>query len=151
MQEIDSLFSTTFDDQVQEDAREFVFDGSGTAGFSFISPFSRDLRAFAGDNGALQLSYKVDRLPEQPVYLQMNCLSGDCQVKVDLQEQLQQAQPGEWATLSLSLQCLQEAGLDTAAVGEVFSLSYAGNLSFSIRDIRLVADTSDTAETICLN
>lgn len=151
VQEIDSLFSTTFDDQVQEDAREFVFDGSGMAGFSFISPFSRDLRAFAGETGALTLSYKVDHLPKQPVYLQMNCLSGDCQVKVDLQEELQQAQPGEWATLSLSLQCLQEAGLDTAAAGEVFSLSHAGNLSFSIRDIRLVAEQAEDAESICLD
>ncbi|MGM0526071.1 MAG: glycoside hydrolase family 3 protein [Pseudomonadota bacterium] len=151
VQKIDSLLSSTFDDQVQEDAREFVFDGTGSAGFSFISPFSRDLRAFAGDNGTLELSYKVDRKPEQPVYLQMNCLSGDCQVKIDLQQQLQQAQPGEWTTLSLSMQCLQQAGLDTATVGEVFGLSHAAPLRFSIRDIRLVAEQAEDAETVCLD
>lgn len=151
VQEIDSVLSTTFDDQVQEDAREFIFDGSDTAGFSFISPFSRDLRAFAGEDGALQLSYKVDRKPEQPVYLQMNCLSGDCQVKVDLQDALQQAEPGQWSTLSLSLQCLQEAGLDTAAVGEVLSITTSSALSFSIRDIRLVGEQAQDTHTTCLN
>jgi len=151
VQEIDSVASSTFDDQVQEDAREFVFDGTGSGGFSFISPFSRDLRAFAGDNGTLELSYKVDRIPQQPVYLQMNCLSGDCQVKIDLQQQLQQSQPGEWATLSLSMQCLQQAGLDTAAVGEIFGISHAAALSFSIRDIRLVAEQAEDTEAVCLD
>ncbi|RUO77691.1 glycoside hydrolase family 3 protein [Idiomarina seosinensis] len=151
VQEIDSVASSTFDDQVQEDAREFVFDGTGSGGFSFISPFSRDLRAFAGDNGTLELSYKVDRIPQQPVYLQMNCLSGDCQVKIDLQHQLQQSQPGEWATLSLSMQCLQQAGLDTAAVGEIFGISHAAALSFSIRDIRLVAEQAEDTEAVCLD
>ncbi|WP_404402848.1 glycoside hydrolase family 3 C-terminal domain-containing protein [Idiomarina seosinensis] len=151
VQAIDGLRSSTFDDQVQEDAREFIFADSDTAGFSFISPFSRDLRAFAGDSGVLNLSYKVDRIPKQPLYLQMNCLSGDCQVKVDIQPQLQQAEVGEWQTLSLSLQCLQQAGLNTSAVGEVFSLAHAAPLTFSIRDIRLIAEKAEDTQSLCLD
>lgn len=150
VQQIAGIGVTTFDDKVQEDARQFTFAGKGMAGFSFVSPFSRDLRAFAGDDGALQLSYRVNHIPNKPVYLQMNCNTGDCQVNVDIQPQLQQAVPGEWTTLSLSLQCLQHAGLDVASVGEVLSVASEATFNFSIRDVRLLSNAK-AQSTVCIN
>lgn len=151
VQSIDNIVSSTFDDQVQEDAREFVFDGNGQAGFAFISPFSRDLRAFAGKSGTLNVSYRIDRKPTEPVYLKMNCLSGECQVRWDIQPQLASASVGQWQTLSVSMECLQQAGLDTAAVGDVLTIEHAGPLSFSIRDVRLVANQEGSQSSpICL-
>lgn len=141
------IAARTFDDQVQEDARRFEFNGTDRAGFSFISPFPRDLRAFQESDGALSVTVRLVTDVPDDVTLTMYC-GDDCGVEAELAETLQGLPVGQWHTLDLSLSCLQEKGLDLAQVNGVFGLSSEKAWTIELNDIRLVPDASN--QQVCL-
>lgn len=148
IQSIESLVTETFDDQVQEDARLFKFSGDEPAYFTFVSPFPRDLRAFANEQGVLSLTLKRDAGSEGGINLAMNCAEQSCQVNEDISTHIE-AGAEQWTTLNFSVQCLQDAGLELAKVGEVLRMSSAAPATLRIRDARLSL-TEDAENVICL-
>lgn len=147
IQELGAIRSETFDDQVQEDARQFTFTGDELAGFNLVTPFPRDLRAYDGANSALQVTLRVDAMVPSDVALELYC-GEQCGVSVALSETLKALPQGEWQTLDLSVQCLQEQGFDLAKASGIFGLSTASEWSVSFNDIRLVPTTDN--EALCL-
>jgi len=142
-----SVAARTFDDQVQEDARRIQFRGDALAGFNFVSPFPRDLRAYATANSALAVTVRVrDEAPED-LALTLYCGEG-CGVNAPLASHINALEPNVWQTLTLDLQCLQEQGLDLAKVSGVFGLQSAHAWSIDFNDIRLLPHTTETR--ICL-
>ncbi|MGM0429864.1 MAG: glycoside hydrolase family 3 N-terminal domain-containing protein [Pseudomonadota bacterium] len=148
IQAIDAVVTETFDDKVQEDARLFRFSGDELAYFSFVSPFPRDLRAFADDQGVISLTLKRDSGLEDDINLAMNCGEKNCQVNGDISSYIP-AGAEQWTRLNFSVSCLQDAGLDLAKVGEVLRISSAQSGTIRIRDARLTL-VEDTEKVVCL-
>lgn len=142
-----AISARTFDDQVQEDARRMEFNGNDRAAFNFISPFPRDLRAFAGDEGAISVTLRTTGTVPDDVALTMYCGDG-CFIQSDFADTLQALPEGQWHTLDFSLSCLQEKGLDIAQVSGVFGLSSAQRWTVEFNDIRLVPTT--TNDEVCV-
>lgn len=147
IQELGAIRSETFDDQVQEDARQFSFTGDELAGFNLVTPFPRDLRAYDGANSALQVTLRVDAMVPSDVALELYC-GEQCGVSVALSDTLKALPQGEWQTLELSVECLQEQGFDLAKASGIFGLSTAKEWSVSFNDIRVVPTSEN--EALCL-
>lgn len=137
VQEIEALATRTFDDQVQEDARHFEFSGGQTAGFTFVSPFPRDLRGFNQSNGVLSLTVKRNSNVAGPVWLKINCGSDNCELQQDIQQQLAQLPQDQWSTLTFAVPSLAEQGVNLASVGQVFAIETKQPLKLSINDARV--------------
>ncbi|PYE34473.1 exo-1,4-beta-glucosidase [Idiomarina fontislapidosi] len=148
IQSLSGVQTETFDDQVQEDARRFTFAGEGTGYFSFVSPFPRDLRAYSVDGGVLSLTVKAD--PNQPLTLSLNCGADSCEFSQAIDGYLNDNSAEQWTTLNVSVQCLEQAGVNTASTGEVVRLGSSADTSVSIRDIRLQVADEINGEALCL-
>lgn len=147
IQALGAITTRTFDDQVQEDARRFTFSGEEVSGFAFVSPFPRDLRAYANDTSALALSVRRESESPDDVRLTIHC-GDDCLVSENIAEHFAALPVDEWQTLRFSMACLQEQGLELAQVASVVGIQSAESMTISINDIRIEPDT--TAPAICL-
>ncbi|WP_333608938.1 glycoside hydrolase family 3 N-terminal domain-containing protein [Arsukibacterium sp.] len=144
VQQLAAISSRTFDNQVQEDARRFVFDGSAAAAFSFISPFPRDLRAFAGADSQLAVQLKRRGPVPERVLLGLEC-GTDCKASQNIAPALTAMAEGEWQTLHISLSCLQQQGLNLAQVFSVLTIESSGVLNLSLADARISSAAQSSA------
>ena len=145
IQQLGAINSRTFDKEVQEDARRFEFDGSASAAFSFISPFPRDLRAYAEADS--QLTLLVKRQGEVPATVMLGMACGeDCGGRVNISEALAAMPDDQWQPLAVNLSCLQQQGLKLGQVFQVLSVQSSGKLTLSLADARIspLADKQHT-------
>ncbi|WP_207916252.1 exo 1,3/1,4-beta-D-glucan glucohydrolase [Lysobacter sp. N42] len=141
---------STFDDEVQEDARRFEFSGAQEAAFNFVAPFPRDLRAFMGDRSALVVTLKVPETVATNVMLNMYC-GNDCGLNVNVQPILAELPPGQWQRTYFDLSCMQQEGLNLGHVSGVFGLSSTDPLEISFNDIRFVQQAPENAHLHCVS
>ncbi len=136
IQQLGAINSRTFDKEVQEDARRFEFDGSASAAFSFISPFPRDLRAYAEADS--QLTVLVKRQGDVPVEVMLSMACGeDCGGSVNISTALAAMPDDQWQPLAVNLSCLQQQGLNLGQVFQVLSVQTSGKLTLSLADARI--------------
>jgi beta-glucosidase len=113
----------------------------GREGTLLISGRERDLTSLAKGGGAVTLSYRIDRAPEQQVKFNMRCSAGSCGAPdgaaLDLTAAFKSAPPHQWRTLDLPLACLGAGHADLENVEAPFALTTAGRLGLTIADIRL--------------
>lgn len=147
IQSLGAIRSETFDDEVQEDARQFTFSGTELAAFNLVTPFPRDLRAFSSSDSALAVTLRLDSAVPDDVMLNLYC-GEQCGVSAAFAEQLQSLPQGQWQTLAINLECLHEQGFDLGQASGIFGLSSASEWSVSFNDIRVVP--SSTTEALCL-
>ena len=149
VQALRAIRTETFDDRVQEDARRLYFSGEEEAGFSLVTPFPRDLRAYDTEVSALSVTLKTERTVPENVQLNLYC-GENCNVSTNIASELAELPENEWQTLNFSLSCLQEAGFNLAQVGSAFGLSTESTWQVSFNDIRFVPEVADSADTICI-
>lgn len=147
IQSLGAIRSETFDDEVQEDARQFTFSGTELAAFNLVTPFPRDLRAFSSSDSALAVTLRLDSAVPDDVMLNLYC-GEQCGVSAAFAEQLQSLPQGQWQTLAINLECLHEQGFDLGQASGIFGLSSSSEWSVSFNDIRVVP--SSTTEALCL-
>jgi beta-glucosidase len=100
--------------------------------------------ALAGsDHQALQLHFRVEEKPQQPVIFSMRCeTAARCGMAadegLDLSQSFRAAGSGSWQTLTLPLACLRQLGATLAAVSAPLALESAGRFAVSFDDIRIV-------------
>ncbi|GLP97633.1 glucan 1,4-beta-glucosidase [Paraferrimonas sedimenticola] len=141
VQTFGALSVSSFDLNVQEDARLVSFDGSESAKIAFISAFPKDLRGYWEQGASLIVNYRLDQAPTAPVYLGFGCDHGvECPGLIDISEQLNQASIGEWQTLSVSLSCIGKAGSNLGQVFSPFTLKTDGKLTLAFSHIELGVD-----------
>jgi beta-glucosidase len=92
---------------------------------------------------ALQLHYRVEEKPRQPVIFSLRCdTNARCGIPsgkgLDLSESFRAAGSGAWQTLTLPLSCLQRLGATLTAVSAPLALESAGPFAVSFADIRIV-------------
>lgn len=147
IQQFGTISSRTFDHNVQEDARRFVFAGGAEAGFTLGAAFPRDLRAFVEAGSVLSVQLRVESEVPDDVRLSLYC-GDDCALEVSVAEQLRALPRDSWQTLQFDISCWQQGGFDLAQAYSIFGLESTEALTVSILDVRLVPQVSGG---ICLN
>ncbi|MCC5854065.1 MAG: exo 1,3/1,4-beta-D-glucan glucohydrolase [Idiomarina sp.] len=149
VQSLGAIRTETFDDQVQEDARRFRFSGDERAAFTMVTPFPRDLRAFATDDSAISVTLRVESALPDAVSLQLYC-GESCNVQADISAVLGDLPMNEWQTLHFNLSCLQDMGFNLAQVGTALGIATEAQWQVSFNDIRITPHASESAHNICL-
>lgn len=111
------------------------------SGILLISGRADDLGAEADRGSALELRYRVDRKPEQPVQLRIACTKPLCGTatgaSLDLTAIFESAPLGVWSNLQVPLSCWTTAGADLKEVEVPFAVATAGRFGLTIADVRL--------------
>ncbi|MCE3253477.1 MAG: glycoside hydrolase family 3 protein [Cellvibrio sp.] len=134
--ELGAVVVSSEDKQVQEDSRRLQFNGSAKATVSLGSTTRTDFSAYAGSKGALIFDVKVNTKPGAEVELGMYCGS-DCVGALPITGQLNAVNVGEWASVSVALECLAKKRVKMDMVLAPFVLSTAGSLDISIYNVRI--------------
>jgi beta-glucosidase len=95
------------------------------------------------DRPALQIHYRVEVKPQQPVIFSLRCETDPrCGLAagrgLNLSQSFQAAVPGTWQTLTVPLACLERLGATLGAVSAPLALESAGRFAASFADIRIV-------------
>ncbi len=134
--ELGSVTVSSEDKQVKEDTRRLQFDGSAKATVTLGSTTRTDFSAYAESKGALVFDVKVNEKPSADVNVGMHCGS-DCGGEIAITEQLNAANPGEWTSVSIALECFAKKRVKMDMVLAPFMLSTAGSLDVSIYNVRI--------------
>jgi beta-glucosidase len=121
------------DRRAQEDARRFVWDGTGGAAAQILAVQPLDIGRETTGQLSLVFEYRVDDGPTAPVTLAMDGAS------VPVAGELRAAARGEWRTLAVPLGCFARGGADMSRVAVPFSLATAGRLRIAISDVRIAS------------
>jgi beta-glucosidase len=121
------------DRRAQEDARLFVWDGSGTASASLLTTQPLDISREATGQLSLVFEYRVDSGPTAAVTLGMD------KAALPITGVLRSAPAGQWQTMTVPLRCFASAGVDMGRVAVPFRLTTAGKLSLALSDIRIAS------------
>jgi beta-glucosidase len=124
-----------------------------------------DFRPHSADNDAIELRYRLDEAPTEPVLVGLRCeppyyrhpsdapggalgLAAAMQTAwkcgtqsgalIDLTRTLKSVPVGAWRTYAYSLACLAAQGADFSAVEAPFAIATSGRLALTISEVRLV-------------
>ncbi|RYY01212.1 MAG: glycoside hydrolase family 3 protein [Gammaproteobacteria bacterium] len=123
---------------VQEDSVQLQWSGKAQASAGFIAKERVDSSSLP-EKSALVFDVKVDKKPTADVKLSLSC-GADCGAEKSITDILQAANPGQWQTVSLSLNCFKKVKLDMLL--SPFTLSTAGELNLSLHHIRIEASAT---------
>jgi beta-glucosidase len=89
----------------------------------------------------LELRYRVDEPPTEPVQIGLRCTQPLCGTRtgamLDVTRELKTAPPGMWRTLSVPLSCFSAAGADLGSVVAPLAVQTSGRFSLTISEVRL--------------
>jgi beta-glucosidase len=106
-----------------------------------ISGRAQDMRGLAKHGTAIEMRYRVDRVPEREVSLGVRCTEPRCGnaggAMLDLTPSFRHATIGAWNSLVVPLSCLAAAGADLSNVEVPFAIATAGRFEVTIAEIRL--------------
>ncbi|WP_430543774.1 glycoside hydrolase family 3 protein [Xanthomonas sacchari] len=131
-----SLKVTAIDHKAQEDARRFVWSGSGTSGLALVLPKPLDVSRESNGDVQLILTLKVDAAPGAAARIGVAC-GHDCGARVDLGKALAALPKGEWRTLGVPLKCFAVAGADLTRLERLPLIESDGVLDLSLSRIAL--------------
>jgi beta-glucosidase len=124
----------------EPDGSEVVWAGAQSGVFR-ISGRASDMRPKAGHGTALDVRYRVDRVPEQSVKIGLRCAEPLCGTRdgamLDVTRVFKDSQPGKWRTLSIPLSCFAAAGADLARVEVPFAVETSGHFGLTISEVSL--------------
>jgi beta-glucosidase len=129
----------------EPDGSTVVWVGTQSGMFT-ISGRAGDMRPQAAQGLAIDVRYRVDRVPTQRVKIGLRCTEPLCGMQggamLDVTQVFRNAQPGNWRTLSIPLSCFTVAGADLARVVVPFAVETSGPFGLTISDVRLAPRTS---------
>jgi beta-glucosidase len=138
----------TEDKVVQEDARQFNFNGSEKASAEIVTSFAEDTIAYVQANGVISFDIKLNEALTSNVALAMTC-SGSCGARIDLAEIVDNTIENKWQSVSVDLGCFADKGVDFARLTSPFSLHSKGKASISVANIQFAPNNADSATLIC--
>jgi len=128
------------DGMVQEDSRLVEWSGDHQSQFYWRSHQAVDLTEFAEQQGAITMTYRVERHPENQVIQRIDC-NWPCSGGRDVTELFASAPLGEWVKSSISLSCFKQVGADLSRVNIPLLLTTSGAFSVTIKEARLNIDS----------
>ncbi|KAA8919176.1 1,4-beta-D-glucan glucohydrolase, partial [Xanthomonas sontii] len=140
-----SLKVTAIDHKAQEDARRFVWSGSGKSGLALVLPKPLDVSRESNGDVQLILTLKVDAAPNAAARIGVAC-GHDCGARVDLGKALAALPKGEWRTLGVPLKCFAVAGADLTRLERLPLIESDGALDLSLS--RIALGSSNDAQSV---
>ncbi|MEI6860104.1 MAG: exo 1,3/1,4-beta-D-glucan glucohydrolase [Shewanella sp.] len=138
----------TRDKEVQEDARQLIFNGKGVAEVSFVSQSAVDMKKIQQLNSVLSVTLKLNQPVASQVQVTMEC--GDrCSGQVQIGPLLAKMQLEHWQELTVDLACFTQTGMKLDQVSSPFSLSSAGKLSLIFSNISIKILEGKPADILC--
>ena len=130
------------------DGSSVVWDGT-QSGVFLIFGRPGDLRPQAGEGVAIELRYRVDRVPDQDVKIGLRCAEARCGTSggamLDVTRALKDSPRGEWRALSIPLSCFTAAGADLAQVSDPFAVETSGRFGLTIGEVNLAPSAPGSA------
>ncbi|WP_346837693.1 glycoside hydrolase family 3 N-terminal domain-containing protein [Microbulbifer sp. SAOS-129_SWC] len=124
---------------MQEDSRRLQWSGQGAASVGLFSSQRTDLSSYLKSDGALVFDVKVNSAPSSDVRVGMSC-GIDCLAEQPITDLLRSTKPGEWRSVSVSLQCLADKGAQLNMVLSPFYMVTEGAMDVSVNSIRVASD-----------
>ncbi len=123
--------------------------GGTQAGELRISGRAADLTASARAGAAVEVRYRVERIPERTVSIGMQCTEPACGTArgamLDVTAAFRPAAVGIWNTLVVPLACWRAAGAELTAVEVPFALATAGRFAVTIAAVRIAPTVAGAA------
>ena len=134
---------TTEDGQVQFSAKNIVWAATGQVYSQNTDPnVGTDLSPYANSETSIVFRAKLNEAPASSlVNLSAHCIY-PCYGEINIASVLNELTIGEWAEVSVPLQCLTNTGLDITNVNTPFLLYTDDTLDLSIEDVRWVPWTA---------
>jgi beta-glucosidase len=127
------------DADAQESGKAATWTGAGDASVAIAGPAADFVRQTNGDM-ALSLRFRVDRPPEAPVGLDLQCDGKTC-ASLDVSRLIGAAPVGQWRSVRIKLACFRGQGVDLSKVTAPLVLHTAGRFGLSFADAELVANS----------
>jgi len=147
-----AVYVRTIDRSVQEDARRAIFNGKENGKIAFISNYATDLTQYNKANSRLEFTVRLTELnqlsEQQGLYLSMTC-GESCQGKVNITKQLSLFEVNQWQTLSIDLQCFENAGANVSKITSPFSLTTSTPLTIDFTNVYIRPNKVDKALITC--
>ncbi|KTF14315.1 glycoside hydrolase family 3 protein [Pseudoalteromonas sp. 10-33] len=137
----------TEDKVVQEDARQFNFDGSEKASAEIVTSFAEDTITYVEANGVISFDIKLNQPLGNELSLAM--CSGECGESINLSNVVDTSLLSKWQSVSIDLKCFADKGVNFASLTSPFSLHSSGEASVSVSDIQFVPNKVDEATLKC--
>ena len=129
------------DKDIQEDARQITFSGTGPANFYYQSYSSMNIENYLQSDGVISLDFRIDQRPTKDVSMLMGL------AKLDMNHYLQNNPLKTWNQVVIDLKCFSKNGADFKNFNMPFSIETEGSLKFSIANIEVLAKPK-TAPTL---
>jgi beta-glucosidase len=114
---------------------------TGLGGMLRISGRASDFRERVRQGVALDVRYRVDRVPVRSVEIGLRCTEPLCGTHggamLDVTRVFRKAQPGHWRTLSIPLSCFAAIGADLSSVEVPFAIETSGSFGLALADVSL--------------
>ena len=124
-------------------------DWTAPGGMIRISGRARDLRLKAKQGDRLDVRYRVDRLPTQPVRLGVRCTEPLCGTgsgaMLDVTAVFKRAPRETWQTLSIPLSCFADRGADLARVEVPFAIETTDRFRLTISQVSIAVKPAGPA------
>ena len=137
----------TEDKVVQEDARQFNFNGSEKASAEIVTSFAEDTITYVEANGVISFDIKLNQALVNELLLAM--CSGECGESINLANVVDSSLLSKWQSVSIDLKCFADKGVNFASLTSPFSLHSSGKASVSVSDIKFVPNKADEATFKC--
>jgi len=137
----------TEDKVVQEDARQFNFNGSEKASAEIVTSFAEDTITYVEANGVISFDIKLNQALGNELSLAM--CSGECGEIINLATVVDSSLLSKWQSVSIDLKCFADKGVNFASLTSPFSLRSSGKASVSVSDIKFVPNKADEATLKC--
>ena len=138
----------TEDKVVQEDARQFSFNGNDKASALIVTSFAEDALSYLEADSALSFDIKLNSPLKSELELAMSC-SGECGASIDIGNVIDKNLQNTWQSVSIDLTCYADKGVNFANLTSPFGLYTQGKVSVSIANIQLVPHKADSATLKC--
>ena len=142
------LTVATVDGIVQEDSRMLDWSGGYESQFYWQAQAPADLSALVANEGALMMTFKVDKHPEGIVTQRMDC-GWPCSGSIDMTEFFRSVPEGQWSNVGISLSCFAKVGVDLKKVTSPLVLVSKEAFTITINDARVVPNASEKSLINC--
>ena len=142
------LTVATVDGIVQEDSRMLDWSGGYESQFYWQAQAPADLSALVANEGALMMTFKVDKHPKGIVTQRMDC-GWPCSGSIDMTEFFRSVPEGQWSNVGISLSCFAKVGVDLKKVTSPLVLVSKEAFTITINDARVVPNASEKSLINC--
>ncbi len=143
-----ALTVTTVDGIVQEDSRMLSWTGGHESQFYWQAQAPSDLSQLAVNNGALMMTFKVDKHPVGTITQRMDC-GWPCSGSIGMTDFFSSIPEGQWSTVGISLECFSKVGVDLNKVTSPLVLVSKEPFVITFNDVRVVPNAPEKSLINC--